>query len=34
MEIVAITGVVFVVFMIVMMIIHNYLEKNETRKDH
>lgn len=34
MEIVAITGVVFVVFAIVMTIVHFYLERKEMRKDH
>ena len=34
MEVVVIVGVVMLIFAIVMTIVHNYLEKKETRKDH
>jgi len=34
MEVVVIVGGVMLIFMIVMTILHNYLEKKETRKDH
>ena len=34
MKVVAIIGVEFVVFAIVMTLLHNYLEKKETRKDN